>query len=67
MTLRYVALDVGCIECGEPSSIIGVFELGRDAFAALEEYRVAQRADRKGEHSFEVHDLVRRERVPGWR
>ena len=24
--MKYVVLDIGCIECGEPSSILGIFD-----------------------------------------
>ena len=51
----YVALDIGCIECGEPSAVIGLFVTKGEALKAIEAPRAAQKANWQGQHSFEVH------------
>lgn len=53
MTL-YIAMDIGCIECGESSNLVGVFKTETEANVALKQARKKQEADWMGEHSFEV-------------
>lgn len=79
MTL-YVAIDLGCMECGEFTAILGIFDRREDADAVCAEHK--QRFQNKwgrggGEHEwivFEVEDknisLFRdydddREHIPG--
>ena len=31
----YVVVDIGCIECGEPSKVVGVFEWEEEDLAAM--------------------------------
>lgn len=54
---RYLAFDIGCIECGEESNVIGTFDTRRQAIAAANKAAKAQRADWHGQHLFEVFDL----------
>ena len=58
-TVLYVALDIGCIECGESSGVIGLFTTEEEALAALETPRANQTANWHGQHSFEVHPVNR--------
>jgi hypothetical protein len=55
---RWLAMDEGCIECGEPSGVIGTFDTERDALNACEAARDRQKAGWSGQHAFEVYDLT---------
>ena len=50
--MYYVAVDIGCIECGEPSNVIGVFTTKEAAEEACEDHETRQEANWKGDHSF---------------
>jgi hypothetical protein len=54
---RYLAFDVGCIECGEPSTVIGVFKTKAAARAAAGKAGAVQHDNWSGQHSFEVHEI----------
>lgn len=54
---RWLAFDIGCIECGEPSAVVGVFDTRDGAKAAAKEARERQAADWHGQHEFAVFDL----------
>lgn len=56
---KYLTFDIGCIECGESSSVVGVYESREEAQAAL-----AERAGNEhggyfsgGQHHVEVFEL----------
>jgi len=53
----FVAVDIGCIECAESSSILGVFKNKRDAERVLNAAEKIQEADWKGEHHFFVEEV----------
>jgi hypothetical protein len=36
VTMKYVLVDVGCIECGEDTEVVGIFDSFEDARAILE-------------------------------
>lgn len=55
--LPYLAFDVGCYECGEPSGVLGLYATEAEAEAACERAADRQKADWHGQHSMEVHDL----------
>jgi len=55
--VRYLAFDIGCIECGEPSGIVGLFATKEEANAALDQAEKKQEADWMGQHRFLVFDL----------
>lgn len=38
MTTKYLAMDIGCIECGESSKVIGIFKTKELAEKAIEDY-----------------------------
>lgn len=51
----YVAVDIGCIECGEKSAVLGVFTDLDKAEQVLDEHDDRQFKNWGGHHSFEVH------------
>ena len=58
MATKYLAFDIGCIECGESSAVVGVYDTKEEAENAAEKAREAQRNDWHGEHSFEVFEIA---------
>ena len=55
---RWLAFDIGCIECGEASAVIGTFDTEAEANTAADAAEEAQRANWWGQHYFEVYDLM---------
>lgn len=59
----YIVVDIGCIECGVPSKIVGLFadKARADAVAAAceEKYRWREH----GQNNYEVFELPEAERV----
>lgn len=55
---RWLAFDIGCIECGESSAVIGTFDTEDEAHAAADVARLAQAENWHGQHSFKVYDLA---------
>lgn len=55
---RWLAFDVGCIECGEYSAVIGLFETEEGAREAAKLAEEQQAANWHGQHSMEVFDLA---------
>lgn len=53
----YVALDIGCIECGEISAVLGLFTNLENAEVVAEDHRIRHNANWHGQHSFEVHEV----------
>ena len=53
----FLAFDVGCIECGESSAVIGVFKTEAEAKVACDKAEAEQRANWTGQHSMEVHAI----------
>lgn len=58
----WIAVDVGCLECGESSSVVGIFKTEAECQAALDDARKMQEADWMGQHSFQPHEVV----LPSW-
>lgn len=56
---RWLAMDEGCYECGEPSGVIGTFDTEREAWAAAEAAEARQREGWRGQHAFVVYDLTK--------
>lgn len=54
---RWLAFDIGCIECGEGSDVIGLYETEEAATAACDDARKTQGEDWNGQHHMEVFDL----------
>lgn len=57
MSKLFVAVDVGCIECGEESAVIGVFTTEEKATTVLDEHRKRQCKKWRGQHSFECFEI----------
>ena len=52
----FVVVDVGCIECGEDSDVVGVFTVWEDAERAADVARDHQRENWRGQHDFLVFE-----------
>ena len=64
--MRYLAFDIGCIECGEPSGVIGIYDTEEEAIDAAELAREKQSANWEGQHGFRVFDLESEESYSQW-
>ena len=54
---RWLAFDIGCIECGESSRVIGIFKTKAEAEAVAAEADGIQAQNWTGEHSFRVFEV----------
>lgn len=61
MSAGFVAFDIGCLECGESSGVVGVFGTKAEAQEAMEAARSRQAADWRGQHHFTVINLAQPE------
>jgi hypothetical protein len=57
MIKRYLAFDIGCIECGEESGVVGTYDTEAGAEHAADAAEIAQEKDWGGQHHFVVYDL----------
>lgn len=57
----YVAIDIGCIECGEATRILGIFHDRSRAEEVAIAHSVWQRAHWTGEHRFKVFEIEKLE------
>ena len=55
--MYYVVVDIGCIECGEPTHVLGIFNNKKEANKILEEHEERQREHWSGQHSFEIFEI----------
>ena len=55
---RWLAFDIGCIECGEDSAVIGVYDTEDEAQTAAAAAAELQAANWTGQHQFVVCDLA---------
>ena len=55
--MNWLAFDIGCIECGEGSGVIGVYTTKEAAEAAAKKAAEEQSKDWHGQHSMEVFEL----------
>jgi hypothetical protein len=55
--MYYVAVDIGCIECGESSNVIGIFTDKEKAEQALDTHEKYQAKHWHGQHSFEIFEV----------
>lgn len=53
----YVAVDIGCIECGEDSKVLGIFKSESKAQEVCDKAEADQREDWQGQHNFFVEAL----------
>ena len=56
--MRYLAFDIGCIECGETSAVIGTYDSPEEAVLAARKAAEDQAKDWHGEHHMRVYDLL---------
>ena len=56
-TKVFVAVDIGCIECDEPSAVLGVFDTRKQAKDACKKHEDWQSKHWHGEHFFDVFDI----------
>lgn len=54
---HYLVFDVGCIECGESSGVVGIYATKDEAETECVAARERQSADWHGQHNFLVIDL----------
>lgn len=57
MSERWLAFDIGCLECGESSAVIGVYGSQSEAQSACDAAEEKQAEDWRGQHSFEVFSI----------
>ena len=55
--MKYVAVDIGCIECGEESSVLGIFDDMNEATDILKKCGEYQQKHWCGQHSFEIFEI----------
>jgi len=55
---RWLAFDIGCIECGEGSSVIGIFTNPEDAEVARKAREDEQARNWHGQHIMQVFEIV---------
>jgi hypothetical protein len=60
--MRYLAFDIGCIECGEVSDVVGIFPTRGEAEAAIDTYLDGGsrwgRTGWIGQHSVEIFEVA---------
>lgn len=58
---KYLLMDIGCIECGEASEPLGIFETLKEAEAFKEAYLQPDsswgRKEWSGQHSLEIFEV----------
>lgn len=55
--MKYVVLDIGCIECGEQSAILGIFDDKKKAEKVRDKYSEIQENNWQGQHFFEIVEI----------
>lgn len=64
---RYLVMDIGCIECGEPSRVVGLYTSKKEAIKVRDEYASSDsswgRPEWGGQHAVEVHDIKTKEYI----
>lgn len=55
--MKYIVLDIGCIECGEESAILGIFDNKQKAEEVMEKYDKIQSNNWHGQHYFEIIEV----------
>jgi hypothetical protein len=53
---RFIAMDIGCIECGESSKLIGIYVTKGDAENAIIKPKEEQAKNWTGEHKFIIFE-----------
>lgn len=55
--MYYVAVDTGCIECGESTSVLGIFTDKTVAEEVIKEHEERHQKNWHGQHYFEVFEI----------
>ena len=55
--MKYIVVDIGCIECGEASAILGIFDNKERAEEVKEKYAIIQGNNWTGQHHFKVFEI----------
>lgn len=55
--MKYVVVDIGCIECSEQSSVLGIFTNKKQAEEVQEKYSEVQSNNWTGQHYFEIFEV----------
>ena len=55
--MKYVVVDIGCIECGEGSAVLGIFENKEKAQKISKKYEEIQSNNWTGQHYFEIFEV----------
>lgn len=65
--VKYVVVDIGCIECGESSNVVGIFDTIEQAEEAINQYITNEpdeigfnwgRKEWHGQHSVEIFEVA---------
>ena len=54
---RFMVFDIGCLECGEASDIVGFFTTTDEAVLRATDAEKEQKEDWHGQHAFVIFDL----------
>lgn len=57
MSRRWLLMDIGCLECGEPSRVVGVFSNESAATQLQERLTAGDIVKKNGQHRFVVFQL----------
>ena len=55
--MYYVVVDIGCIECGEITNVLGVFTDFEKAKEVMEDHEKRQEKTGNGQHIFKVFEI----------
>ena len=55
--MKYVVIDIGCIECGEVSSVLGIFDNKEKAEDISKKYEDIQEIHWTGQHDIQVFEV----------
>lgn len=55
--MYYVALDIGCIECGEDSNVLGIFKNKKHAEEVIKDHENRQKENWHGQHYFDIVEI----------
>ena len=53
----FAVVDIGCIECGEGSNVLGVFSSREQAEVVMGEYKQKQAVNWHGQHDFFIQEI----------
>lgn len=55
--MKYVVVDIGCIECGEASAVLGIFDSKNKAEEISKKYDEIQEKNWTGQHYFKIFEV----------